>query len=62
MALTTDASNGMCNKVRFTRFEAQLALYKAKRSKSRNRRECRYYKCDQCGWYHLTSQPDKMRR
>jgi hypothetical protein len=52
-------------KVRFgTAGAAGQALVEAKiraalRSSTR-RRECRYYRCDLCDGYHLTSRPDRQ--
>lgn len=41
-----------------TELEAKLALAQIQREKRRNvkhRKECRYYECEHCGGYHLTS-------
>lgn len=43
----------------FTDHEAREGLHSAravgKKYKKKSSRECRYYKCDFCGYYHLTS-------
>ena len=49
-----------CNKKRFTKFEAMLYLANSdlryKKTKGRTKRkECRYYYCNVCKAYHLTS-------
>ena len=45
-------------KVRFRdRLEAQIALARARVSDSPRRRETRYYLCEECRGYHLTSKP-----
>lgn len=41
--------------------QAQVALdadRRAREAGNPKRQECRYYLCDACGLYHLTSQPD----
>jgi hypothetical protein len=50
----------MCNRVRFpTERYADTALRFALRrkggSKIKHRMPCRYYECDECGGWHLTS-------
>jgi hypothetical protein len=47
----------MCNKKRFDKIGAMLAVAKAKNSPNSKRQENRYYLCSNCGSYHLTSQP-----
>jgi hypothetical protein len=46
----------MCVKKRFDRIGAVEAMYAARASKNPRRRECRYYFCQWCQAYHLTSQ------
>jgi hypothetical protein len=46
-----------CTKKPFDKIEAVEAMYRARLSKSRKRRECRYYWCGACRAYHLTSWP-----
>lgn len=41
-----------CWKVQFDLVAAKNALARCKR---RHRSEIRYYKCQNCAWYHLTS-------
>jgi len=46
-----------CHKEKFTRIGAALALASnKKRRNSWKRKENRFYKCEECGYYHLTSQ------
>ena len=42
-------------KVCFTKREAQAILNSKKQESGRNKKECRYYHCDTCNLYHLTS-------
>lgn len=48
----------MCSKKKLTKIEAQTIInftrQKARRY-MKNRKECRYYQCPRCNWWHLTS-------
>ncbi len=50
-----------CTKIQYrTEREAKLALVAAITGKNRgrnHRRECRYYRCPTCHFWHLTSHP-----
>lgn len=50
----------MCNKICYSKKEAQSALNQVKHSRFRDkhRRECRYYYCKVCNAWHLTSHED----
>jgi hypothetical protein len=39
-----------------TEHDAKVALKVARDSSRDHRKECRYYECDDCGGWHLTSQ------
>lgn len=52
----------MCKKKKFDRFEVQLALFKIESRKNKKhrqpkskRKEKRFYYCEKCEGYHLTS-------
>ncbi len=45
----------MCNKIKFSLKEAKTALNEIKCHKKQYRHEKRYYYCDKCNCYHLTS-------
>ena len=53
--------NTKCTKKKFTKLEAMMYIaqaemqYKKRKGRSK-RRECRYYYCEECNTYHLTSQ------
>ena len=55
----------MCNKKKFTKVEAMMRIanaeveYKKRKGRSK-RRECRYYWCNECKAFHLTSQEYNM--
>lgn len=46
----------MCNKIKYTKREAQTALnFLFKKRNFKNRREKRIYHCPECNMWHLTS-------
>lgn len=45
-----------CHKEAYTSHEASQALRRCSSKKHKGRREKKKYKCDDCGWYRLTSQ------
>lgn len=49
-----------CKKRKFTKLDCMIILsninYRLKKNKYTKRKEIRYYKCELCGYYHLTSQ------
>ena len=48
----------MCTKRSFfSKAEAKMMLQSTLGSPSAARKECRFYRCDSCNLYHLTSQP-----
>jgi hypothetical protein len=48
----------MCQKRKFDELGARLALARCKKSRGGHRMERRYYRCEKCGAFHLTSQPE----
>jgi len=44
-----------CNKKKFDKLGAKIALAMAIRSRKKYRREQRYYHCPICNFWHLTS-------
>lgn len=52
-----------CEKVKYANhFEAMAAEFKAKYRNDKGnsrRRERRFYQCERCGFYHLSSKPEK---
>jgi len=55
--------NNICHKKSFDKIGAMLILSKVKSSRNSNfnRREKRYYFCNQCKSYHLTSKDEKTK-
>lgn len=51
----------MCDKVKFTKSEAEQALIRNKKSSKQYRKECRKYYCVFCNAWHLTSMEDKSK-
>lgn len=52
-------SEYMCNKVKFTKAEAQGALKNAFHNRNKYRKECRIYECPDCkGFWHVTSKEE----
>lgn len=47
----------MCNKKKFDKLGAKIAVAMAKGSGKQYRREKRYYYCTDCRAWHLTSKP-----
>lgn len=48
----------MCDKRSFfSKKEAKMMLQSTLGSNSAARKECRFYQCDSCGLFHLTSMP-----
>ena len=47
----------MCNKVRFTKKDADAAIKHNKRAHNQYRKEVRDYYCEDCNAWHLTSKP-----
>jgi hypothetical protein len=46
----------MCGKLKLTKREAQHAIKKAGKNRKQYRREKRFYYCEMCNAWHLTSQ------
>jgi hypothetical protein len=49
----------MCSKRKYDKIGAMLAIAKIQNKGNYNRHECRYYFCNKCKAYHLTSQEKK---
>lgn len=51
----------MCNKIKYKdKLSAMFALSQCKNGKKGNRRECRFYFCNECNAYHLTSKKNNI--
>ena len=48
----------MCKKVQFSKKEAQTALNNRKTRGKQWSKECRYYYCEYCNKWHLTSKTE----
>jgi len=44
-----------CTKKEYSKKEAQSTINFLKTKKQKNKKPIRYYKCENCDWYHLTS-------